>query len=89
MCVAEFVELYETLSPEVKHFSYSIKNKEALNSAMELLNMTPKHFLPWCGTQMAHFLDACTQIRYNQSLHCRFTLFNLFLKSFQKMKNKK
>ena len=68
MCIAEVVELYESLSPVVKHFSYSIKNKEALNSAMELLNMTPKHLLSWCGTQMAHFLDACTQINKVKSI---------------------
>ena len=59
-CIAEVVELHEKLSPVVKHFSYSIKNKEALNRAMELLNMTAKHLLSWCVTQVAHFLDACT-----------------------------
>ena len=62
MCIAEAAELYESLSPVVKDFSCSIKNKETLNGAMELFNMTPKHLLSWCGTQMAHFLDACTQI---------------------------
>ena len=45
MCIAEVFELYEGLSPVVNYFSYSIKNKEALSSAMELLNMTPKHLL--------------------------------------------
>ena len=34
MCIAEILELYESLSPVVKHFSYSIKNKESLNSAV-------------------------------------------------------
>ena len=38
MCIAEVVELHESLSPVVKQFSYSIKNKKTLNSTMELLN---------------------------------------------------
>ena len=63
MCIVEVVELYESLSLVVKHFSYSFKNKEALNSVMELLNMKPKHLLSWYNTQMAHFLDPDTQIR--------------------------
>ena len=91
MCIAEVVKLYESLPTIVNHFSYSIKNKEALNSAMELLNMTPKHLLSWCSTQMAHFLDACTQINKVKSITALYILapFNLFLKSFQKVKNKK
>ena len=43
MCVLEAVELYESLSLVLKYFSYSIKNKKALNSPMKLLNMTLKH----------------------------------------------
>ena len=63
--IAEVVELYKSLARVVNHFCYSMKNKknkEALHSAMELVNMTLKHILSWCGTQMAHFLDACTDI---------------------------
>ena len=52
MCIVGIVELYESLSLVVKHFSYSFKNKEALSS-----------LLSWCNTQMAHFLDPGTQIR--------------------------
>ena len=62
MCVDEMVELYESMSPVVKHFSYSVKNRETLARAMELLEMTPLHLLSWCGTRMAHFLDASLQI---------------------------
>ena len=62
MCVDEMVELYESMSPVVKHFSYSVKNRETLDCAMELLEMTPLHLLSWCGTRMAHFLDASLQI---------------------------
>ena len=47
MYTAEAAELYGSLSPVVKHFSYSIKNNEALNNAIEILNMTPKHLLSW------------------------------------------
>ena len=80
MCIAEVIELYKILSRDVTHFCYSIKNKknkEALNGAMKLVNMTPKHILSWCGTQMTHFLGAC----WNNPL-------SLFLKIFLKMKNK-
>ena len=48
MCIAEVVELYKSLSQVVNHFCYSIKNKknkEALHSAMELVNMTLKHII--------------------------------------------
>ena len=63
MCVDEMVELYAlSMSPVVKHFSYSAKNGETLDRAMELLEMTPLHLLSWCGTRMAHFLDASLQI---------------------------
>ena len=63
MCVDEMFELYESMSPVVKHFSYSVKNRETLDRAMELLEMTPLHLLSWCGTRMAHFLDASLQIK--------------------------
>ena len=36
MCILKVVELHENLSLVLKHFSYSIKNKEALNSALGL-----------------------------------------------------
>ena len=62
MCVDEMVELYESMSPVVKHFSYSVKNRETLDRAMELLEMTPLHLLSWCGTRMAHFLETSLQI---------------------------
>ena len=68
MCIAKAVELYENLSPVVKHFSSSIKNRETLNSTMKLLSMTPKHLLSWCSSQMAHFLDAWTQINKVKSV---------------------
>ena len=67
ICIAEVVESYESLFAVVKHFSHSTEDKEALNTSMELLDMTPKHLLSWCGKRMAHFLDACTQISQN---HC-------------------
>ena len=59
MCVDEVKELYESLAPMIKHLSYSVKNKDAFERAMETSGRTPQHLLSWCGTHMAHFLDAC------------------------------
>ena len=74
MSVPEVVELYESMRPVVKHFSYSVKDKELLDCAMEILDMTPFHLLSWCGTRMAHFLDASVQTNKVTLLLERFIL---------------
>ena len=58
MSVVEIKEYYEALSPIVRNFSYSMKNKESLDQAMKMLQMTPFRLLSWCATCMYHFLDA-------------------------------
>ena len=59
MSVVEIKECYEVLSPIVKNFSYSMQNKESLDQAMKMLQMTPFHLLSWCATCICHFLDYC------------------------------
>ena len=51
--------LYECLRTAVKHFESSIKNKELLDEAMEILELQPLHLIAWCQTRMGHFLKAC------------------------------
>ena len=60
MNVAEVTTCYETLRTVIKHFESSVKNKEILDTAMEILEMTPLHLLSWCQTRMAHFLKSCS-----------------------------
>ena len=46
----------------VKHFSFSVKSKERLDQAIEMLGMKKKvHLILWCATRMAHFLTACVK----------------------------
>ena len=59
MNVAEVSMLYERLRTMVKHFESSIKNKELLDKAMEILELQPLHLISWCQTRMGHFLKAC------------------------------
>ena len=59
MNVAEVSMLYECLRTVVKHFESSIKNKELLDEAMEILELQPLHLISWCQTRMGHFLKAC------------------------------
>ena len=59
MNVPEVTTLYECLRTVIKHFECSIKNKELLDEAMEILELTPLHLLSWCQTRMGHFLKAC------------------------------
>ena len=59
MNVPEVTVVYECLRTVIKHFEQSIKNKETLDQAMEILDMTPLHLLSWCQTRMAHFLKSC------------------------------
>ena len=35
-----------------------MKNKESLNQAMKMLQMTHFHLFSWCATRMCHLLDA-------------------------------
>ena len=59
MNVAEVSMLYERLRTMVKHFESSIKNKELLDKAMEILELQPLHLISWCQTRTGHFLKAC------------------------------
>ena len=59
MNVQEVTICYECLRTVIKHFESSIKNKDTLDTAMEILGMTPLHLLSWCQTRMAHFLNSC------------------------------
>ena len=59
MSVLKTKECYESLSLIVKNFSYWMKNKERLDQAIKMLQMTPFHLLSPCATCMCHFLDVC------------------------------
>ena len=59
MNVAELSMLYECLRAVVKHFKSSIKNKELLDEAMEILELQPFDLISWHQTRMGHFLKAC------------------------------
>lgn len=59
MNVAEVTVLYECLRTVIKHFESSIKNKDLLDEAMEILELQPLHLMSWCQTRMGHFLKAC------------------------------
>ena len=59
MIVAEVSMLFECLRAVVKHFESSIKNKELLDEAMEILELQPLHLISWRQTRMGHFLKAC------------------------------
>ena len=58
MNVPDVTILYECLRRVVKHFECSIKNKELLDEALEILESSPLHLISWCQTRMAHFLKA-------------------------------
>ena len=58
MNVPDVTTLYECLRKFVKHFESSIKNKELLDEALEILESSPLHLISWCQTRMAHFLKA-------------------------------
>ena len=79
MSVVEIKEYYEALSPIVRNFSYSMKNKESLDQAMKMLQMTPFCLLSWCATCMYHFLNArviCDSLipLYNTCVSCKLIL---------------
>ena len=57
MNVAEVSTLYECLRTVIKHFESSIKNKELLDEAMEILKLQLLHLTSSCQTR--HFLKAC------------------------------
>ena len=59
MNVQEVTDVYETVRTITQHFELSIKNREALNQAMEILELQPLHLVSWCQTRMAHFLTTC------------------------------
>ena len=56
---AEITMLYECLRTVVKHFKSSIKSKELLDEAMEILELQSLHLISWYLTRMGHFLKAC------------------------------
>ena len=58
MNVPDVTTLYECLRRVVKHFECSVKNKEILDDALEILESTPLNLISWCQTRMAHFLKA-------------------------------
>ena len=57
MNVAEVSTLYECLRTVIKHFESSIKNKELLDEAMEILKLQLLHLTS--SYQTRHFLKAC------------------------------
>ena len=60
MSIEAVKEAYAVLGSVVRHFGRSVKNKESLDKCMRILEMKEVHLISWCGTRMAHFLDACT-----------------------------
>ena len=60
MNVTEIVTLYETLRTIIKHFEASIKNKEILEQALEILQLSQVHLFSRCQAQMGHFLKTCS-----------------------------
>ena len=59
MSVEKVTLLYTTLRSVTKHFEMSPKSKEILDKCFEILDMSSISVISWCGTRMAHFLDAC------------------------------
>ena len=55
----QVTRLYNTIQSVIQHFETIVKNKETLNKCLSILELSPLKFLSWCGTWMAHFLDAC------------------------------
>ena len=53
---------YECIRSIIKHFQCSVKDKEILDTCLGILELGKMH-LSWCGTRMAHFLDACMFLR--------------------------
>ena len=76
MCVDQVKTLYNCLRTIIKLFESSIKNKERLDQYMGFLEMTPIHLISWCGTRMAHFLEACVVFN-NLLVPIHDTLFSL------------
>ena len=62
MCVDQVKSLYEALRSVAKHFQSSVKSKEKLDEAMQMLEMRKGvHLISWYATSMAHFLTACNK----------------------------
>ena len=55
----QVTRLYDTIQSVIQLFETIVKNKETLNKYLSILELSPLKFLSWCGTWMAHFLDAC------------------------------
>ena len=62
MNVEEVTTFYECIRSIIKHFQCSVKDKEILDTCLGILELGKMH-LSWCGTRMAHFLDACMFLR--------------------------
>ena len=58
----EETTFYECIRSIIKHFQCSVKDKEILDTCLGILELGKMH-LSWCGTRMAHFLDACMFLR--------------------------
>ena len=51
---------YNTLRSVVHFFQYSVRGKEALDQAIEIVEMRKGvHLISWCATRMTHLLPAC------------------------------
>ena len=60
MSIEAVKETYAVLDSVVRHFGRNVNNKKNLDKCMRILEMKEVHLISWCGTQMAHFLDAGT-----------------------------
>ena len=59
MNVEKVTTFYECIRSIIKHFQCSVKDKEILDTCLGILELGKMHLLSWCGTRMAHSLDAC------------------------------
>ena len=59
MSVEEVKSLYLSLRSVVKHFHCSVKSKELLDKALEMVEIEKGiHLISWCSTRIGHFLTA-------------------------------
>ena len=70
MSAVEIKECYESLSPTVKNFSCSMKNKESLDQAMKMLQMTPFHLFSWCAMCNLYATHLCHAVLTSKSESC-------------------
>ena len=77
MSVEEVKSLYLSLRSVVKHFHCSVKSKELLDKALEMIEIEKGiHLISWCSTRIGHFLTACDKANsslvplYNMMYSC-------------------